>query len=71
MWESCGRDRRRFQHELRCQTGSDSDKNINVAIKKMLSVGPLVELRVQESSFRDGKHNAAEGRRRSPPFMKK
>lgn len=54
MWESCGRHRRRFQHELQHETGSNGNENINVTIKNMLSVGPLTELGVKGTSFRDG-----------------
>lgn len=36
MWAFCGRDRRRFQRELRSLTVSNGDKNIAVAMKNGL-----------------------------------
>lgn len=42
MWASCGRDRHRFQHEQRCQTGSFGDEN-NVAMEKKSLVGHILK----------------------------
>lgn len=40
----CNLDREYFQQDLRCEMGCNGHKKINVAMKKMLSVGPHIEL---------------------------